>query len=120
MNDYSTPPQDNLSDELKRLGENINQFAKTAWESPERQKIQQELEMTFDTLGNSLNQAVEQLSQSPTGQQIKNELDDFGQHIAAGEVENQVKKEVSSILAMINDHLEKTTNQWKTPPSANS
>ena len=34
-----TPPQDELSEEMRKLAENINRFAKTAWESPERQKI---------------------------------------------------------------------------------
>ena len=105
--------QNNVSDELKRLGENINQFVKTAWESPERQQIQQELENSLNTLGASLNQAADEFSKSQAGQQIKSELDDFGQRLSNGEVEERVKQEVSSLLGLVNEHLEKTTRQWK-------
>ncbi|MCE1253417.1 MAG: hypothetical protein LWX83_07700 [Anaerolineae bacterium] len=112
MND-SGSTQNDVSDELRKLGENINQFIKTAWETPERQKIQQEIESSLNTLGTSLNQAADEFSKSPAGQQIKTDLDDFGQRLNNGQVEERIKSEVSNILNLVNQHLEKTTRQWK-------
>jgi hypothetical protein len=105
------PSQSEIADELRRLGENINQFAKAAWESPERQKIQQDLETGLNEIGTNLEKAAQQFSQSPTGQQIKNDIDDFGQRLSNGEVESKVKKEFISFLGELNQQIEQAANR---------
>jgi hypothetical protein len=114
------PSQNEIAEELRRLGENINRFAKTAWESPERQKIQQELEAGLNEMGSNLEKAAQQFSQSPTGQQIKNELEDFNQRLSNGEIETRVKKEVISILDTLNQHIEQASNQHQSNSSSDS
>ena len=114
------PHQDDISEELRRLADNINQFAKTTWDSPERQKIQQDLENRLNEMGPNLEKAAEQFSQSPTGQQLKNELEDFSQRISSGEFETQVKKEVVSFLGMLNQHIEQAANRHTSGPDPDS
>jgi hypothetical protein len=113
-----TPPQDDLSDELRRLADNINQFAKTVWESPERQKIQQDLEIRLNEMGTHLEDAAHQFSQSSTGQQLKNDLEDFNERLTNGEIETKVKKEVINVLDIINQHIEKAANHNPSGPGS--
>jgi hypothetical protein len=112
------PPQDDLTEELRRLADNINQFAKTVWESPERQRIQQDLEVRLNEMGTNLEDAAHQFSQSPTGQQIKNELDDFGQRVASGEIETKVKTEIIKVLGTLNQHIEQAANRHQSGPGS--
>lgn len=116
--DGQIPPQDNISEELYRLGRNINAFVKTAWESPERQKIQSELENHLMDLGSNLEQAAQELASSPAGKQIKEELDEFGQRLADGEVENKVKSEFVSLLDLINRQIEQASSQRSSEDNA--
>jgi len=111
-----TPPQDELSEEMRKLAENINRFAKTAWESPERQKIQSELETHLNEIGGGLEDAAQQFSQSPAGQQVKNELKDFNRRLANGEIETQVKKEVVNVLGILNREIEQVANRHSSTP----
>ena len=113
-----TPPRENLSDELRRLADNINQFATTIWENPERQKIQQELEVRLNEMGQNLETAAQQFSQSPTGQQLKNELEDFNQRLTNGEIEKKVKSEVINVLDILNQHIEQAANRHQNGPGS--
>ena len=114
------PSQKDIADELHRLGKNINLFAKTVWESPERQKIEKDLETGLNNLGPNLENAAHQFSQSPAGQQIKNDLDEFGQQLSNGEIETKVKKEVLSILSVLNQEIEQAANRHQSDVDSNS
>ena len=112
------PPKDDLTEELRRLADNINQFAKTVWESPERQKIQEDLHTRLNEMGTNLEDAAHQFSQSPAGQQIKSELDDFSQRLANGEIETKVKTEVIKVLGTLNQQIEQAANRHQSGPGS--
>lgn len=114
------PNENNISDELRKLGDTLNLFMKTAWESPERQHIQHELETGLETLSTSLNQAADEFAKSQAGQQVKSELEDFSQRLSNGEVETKVKNEVIYLLGKINNNLEQVANQWSTRSDHNT
>jgi ElaB/YqjD/DUF883 family membrane-anchored ribosome-binding protein len=120
MSDQNTPeptPND-LVDELRSLGDNLREMFASAWNSAERQRLQQDLEEGLADLKNSLNRATDEFQSSPTGQTIKEELADLNERLHTGEVEATVRREVLNALRLANDGLKKAAEHIKTPPSS--
>jgi signal recognition particle GTPase len=105
----TNPVQDKQSgellEELRSLGENLRTLLRSAWESEERKKLQQEIEIGLGDLHTSLSQAVQEFSDSPTGQTLKSDLDDLNERLRTGEVENKIRTEVISALRAANEGL---------------
>lgn len=118
QNSQSSPNPNDLRDELHALGENLRQMLASAWDSPERLRLQQDLEKGLADIKTSLNQAAEDFQSSPTGQTIKEDLADFNERLRTGEVESTVRREVLNALRLANEGLKKAAEQIKTPPSS--
>jgi hypothetical protein len=103
----SRPPAGNIGDELRALGENLVAALREAWGSPERRKLQGEIETGLADLGSSLKKAVSDFETSPTGQQIKADVEDFGERVRSGEVESKLRSELLQALQAVNSELEK-------------
>ena len=111
----TTPPSNDLLDELHNLGNNLKTLLQSAWESEERKKTQKEIETGLNELAKTLSQAANEFSQSPTGQTLKADLQDLQQRIQTGEVETKVRTEVVSALRAANEGLKKATTGVKPP-----
>ena len=111
----TTPPSNDLLDELHNLGNNLKALLQSAWESEERKKTQKEIETGLNELAKTLSQAANEFSQSPTGQTLKADLQDLQQRIQTGEVETKVRSEVVSALRAANEGLKKATTGVKPP-----
>jgi hypothetical protein len=111
----TTPPSNDLLDELHNLGNNLKTLLQSAWESEERKKTQKEIETGLNELAKTLSQAANEFSQSPTGQTLKADLQDLQQRIQTGEVETKVRSEVVSALRAANEGLKKATTGVKPP-----
>lgn len=121
MSEQNPTPEPNttpgeIADELRQLGQNLRQALQNAWESEERKKIQQEIEGGLDELGSTLSQAAKDFASGPTGQTLKAEIDEFGERLRSGEVENRVRSDVLEALRTVNQELKKAS-QGK-PPAA--
>lgn len=101
------PQGSDIADELRELGLKLKEILRTAWESPERKKVQQEIESGLTELGDTLNKAVNEFSESPTGQTLKADMEDFSQRVRSGQVESQVRDEILKALRLVNDELRK-------------
>jgi hypothetical protein len=77
------PPEENLTDELRRLGKNLSEALRSAWESPERRRLQQELE-----------------------------VEDVRQKVRSGEAETRVREELVNALRTVNAELQKVSERW--------
>ena len=107
-----------LLDELHAIGENLRGLFTSAWDSPERQRLQQDLEKGLNDLTTNLNQAATDFRNSQTGQQLKEDVADFNERLRTGEVEKAVRSEVLGALRMANEGLKKAAESLKTPPSS--
>jgi hypothetical protein len=96
-----------VGDELRALGENLVAALREAWGSPERQKLQDEIETGLVDLGSSLKQAVTDFETSPTGQKMKADVEDLGERVRSGEVEGKIRSELLQALQTVNNELEK-------------
>lgn len=114
MTDQTPPPENELVDELKTLGQNLKSLVQAAWESEERHKLQQEIQKGV----NEFQKAVSDFETSPTGQKLKSEVQDLGERLRAGEVETKLRGDLISALQSLNSALTRaTTKKDEAPPS---
>jgi hypothetical protein len=109
-----TPPkQENLTDALHKLGENLIQTLQAAWDSPERKKITQEIEVGLTDISSTVKRETEHFSESPTGQQLKSDVDDLRERVRSGETEAQLRQELLKALDLVNSELEKAASRLR-------
>jgi hypothetical protein len=118
----STPPEDKLAEEFHNLGKNLMDAFRTAWETPERQKLQQDIESGLNELGNTLRQEYNTFSESPTGQKLKADVEDLHERVRTGEAEAKVRSDLLVALKTVNEELQKVTDRLAShrPPEAAS
>lgn len=112
MSDPSNPSSD-LFDELFALGSNLTKLARAAWDSPERRKLQGELEAALTDLTNTLNRAGMEFTVSPTGQRIYAELQSVRERIRKGGLEAAAYEETLAILQRLNTELTRAAEKMK-------
>ena len=121
MNDQPQPePTDtnpDLTDEFRTLGKNLVEAMRTAWESPERKRLQEEIESGLNEFGATLRQEGETFRESPTGQRLKSDFENIQERIRTGEAENRIRQELLNALKSINAELSKITERWSGPAS---
>ncbi|MDD5466944.1 MAG: hypothetical protein PHS96_03985 [Anaerolineales bacterium] len=110
--------EENLAEEFRQLGCNLVETLRAAWDRPERQKLQDELEAGLAELAATLKTEAENFAQTPAGQQLKSELDDLRQRINSGEAEQVARQEILNALRLVNAELEKAAGRWKAPAEA--
>lgn len=110
-------PNDDIGDQLNELGKNLRDTLRTAWESDERRKLQQEIEVGLANLGDSLSQAAKEFSNSPTGQNLTEDVKDMHERWQTGEVGTKVRSEITEALRTVNQELQKAYQRNQPPPS---
>jgi len=108
---------DDIGDQLNELGKNLRDTLRTAWESDERRKLQQEIEVGLANLGDSLSQAAKEFSNSPTGQNLTQDVKDMHERWQTGEVGTKVRSEITEALRTVNQELQKAYQRNQPPPS---
>src|SRR4030042_4025092 len=113
-------PNENIGEQLNELGKNLRDALRTAWESEERVKLQQEIEEGLANLRDSLNQAANDFTNSPTGQNLKEDVKDIHYRWQTGEVGSRVRSEIAEALRTVNQELQKTSQKSQPPPTDKS
>jgi hypothetical protein len=98
-----------IAGELGDLGLNLIGVLQAAWDRPERQKLQQEIESGLKELGSALRKETEVVSNSKVSQRVKTEVNDINYRVRSGEVEVRVREELVGALKAINTELAKVT-----------
>jgi hypothetical protein len=107
--DENAKSQDSLVEEFRNLGQNLIVTLRTAWGSPERKLIQDEIEEGLADLAVTFKQEAAAFRDSPTGQRIKSDAEEFRQRMRSGEIESQIHSELLNALRLINHELEKVS-----------
>ena len=115
-NENKTPEGD-IGDQLNELGKNLRDALRTAWESDERRKLQQDIEVGLANLRDSLNQAATDFSSSQTGQTLKEDVKDLNERWKTGEVGSKVRTEIADALRTVNQELQKASRKDPPPPA---
>ena len=111
-------PQDDIRIEFRRLGRNLIEALRNAWENAERQKLQREIEEGLSEFADAMKEEAKKFEESQTGQQLKSELSDLKERLHNGEVQETVREEILKALRVINLELDKATKEWKEKDAA--
>jgi signal recognition particle GTPase len=110
-------PEGDLGEQLNELGKNLRDALRTAWESDERRKLQQDIEVGLANLRDSLNQAATDFSSSQTGQTLKEDVKDLNERWKTGDVGSKVRTEIADALRTVNQELQKASRKDPPPPA---
>lgn len=110
-------PEENLVDEFRQLGKNLVDLLHSAWDSPERQKLQQDIREGINNLGDNLRQEVDNFQQSPSGQRLKTEVEDINSRLKSGELEQKIRREIADALKSVNSELQRWLEQQPKKPT---
>ena len=103
--------QNDLFEEFRQLGENLVNALRGVWESPERKRLQQEIEAGLAEVSNSVKKEADTFKESPTGQRLKSDIEDLRERINSGEIEANVREELLKSLQFINNELRKISGR---------
>ena len=116
MSDNPNPEEETkgqtLADELNNLGDNLTDLLRTAWDNPERKRVQGEIEGGFNEFANLVKREAESFSESETGQRFRSDINEFGDRIRSAEAREKVRLEVLSIMQNANAELRKVIDKW--------
>jgi len=96
-----------LSDEFRKLGENLAESLKALWEHPETKQVRAEMKDGLEQLGDSLSHAVHNFSESTEGQRLQAGVEELGDKFRTGDIESKARYELINALNKINIELEK-------------
>jgi hypothetical protein len=111
MND-KPEPESNLRDEFSNLGKNLVEMLRTAWNSAEATRVQEEVTSGLNELGTTLRREAENFASSPTAQQIKEEMHQVGEKVRSTEFQSSVQHELLTALQTVNNELQKVIDDW--------
>lgn len=109
---------EDLGAEFRAFGENLKAMLRAAWDRPERQQLQAEIERGLTELGTTLRQTADEFSQSEVGQRVKTEVDDLRERVERGEVDKKVREDLGKALRTVNAELQKLADQLRGTRSA--
>lgn len=104
---------DNLREEFRLLGKNLQKIINSAWASPERARVEEELMDGLNDLRDSLRDSFHDFAQSETGKQLKENMENLNEKIKSGEIGNDIRTEIAGVLRKINSELENTSDRWQ-------
>ncbi|HNB51867.1 MAG TPA: hypothetical protein PK530_07985 [Anaerolineales bacterium] len=114
MSDQTPQQEENLGAEFRAFGETLKEMLRAAWERPERQQFQTEIESALHELGTTLRQTAGEFSQSEVGQRMKTEAENLRSRVERGEVEKTVREDLGKALRTVNAELQKVTEKLRT------
>ncbi len=102
-------PESDLSAELRELGKNLKQAARTAWESEESRRFQQELKDGLAALEAGLRETASEMSSAETKQRLRAEAHELREKVRSGEAETQLRANLLAALRAVNAEIKMAT-----------
>lgn len=99
------PPTSSLIAELNRLGENLGQLVKAAWESEERKSIEKELAVGLEQFVKRVNEAVESAHADPTVNKARAKAQEAWQTAHGPQIVAEMRMGVIDTLRKVNEEL---------------
>ena len=95
-----------INEQFQKLSANFTAILHAAWNRPERQKLQSEIEAGLDELGHALRKITSEFQASDLGQQLITKATDVRVKIEQGTLEEKLHIELNQILKNVNRELE--------------
>ncbi len=111
------PQEESLTDEFRDLAKNLVTILQTAWDRPERRKLQDELETGLTELSSTIKREAKAAVESPAGQRIRSDIEGMGEKVRSGQVEAKVHDELVGALKTLNAELKKAATHLSSSPA---
>ena len=105
-------PEDNIKDEFRNLGKSLLSALQAVWDSPERQRIQNEIVEGLNEAGAALKKESEEFSLSQTGEQIKKNIEQLGEEFRTSEFKESLRNDLVKVLKSTNSELERVIDRF--------
>lgn len=112
-----TGSSNDILDEFRTLGENLASTLRSIWESPERKRLQSDVEDGLVELNNTLKKEVESFKEGSTGQRLKADVDELKESVSSGEASRRAREELHKALKYINTELSKFMQDFESKDS---
>ncbi len=116
-----TRPEKNIADELNRLGKQIADTIKAAWESDDRKKLQTEITEGLQKFGEQVTEATKKAGESDTAKQLREQAEKVAAEVRESNVVEEVRQGLLTGLETLNKELGKLLErleQGKAPTPA--
>ena len=87
-----------LSDEFQSLADNLVRLMRNTWSSPERIRLQQDIESNLADLSSALQKEIKDFQESDSGKQLKADMQTIHEQIRSSDIPNRVRDEIKSAL----------------------
>lgn len=101
-----------LAAEFADLGRKIRETVTTAWNSEERQKIQQDLKTGFDKFVDEVNKAAKNLRDSDVGVKVETGVKKAHEDVKSGKVADDTRKGMIKALRAMGEALDKMADSF--------
>ena len=101
-----------LSEEFKALGKELETFLRTLWASEERKRIQSEVESGLVEVGQALETFIRDLQSREEVQELKREMEDVAERFRTGEVQEKARTELLASIRRVNEGLRKASQKF--------
>ncbi len=108
----------NIADELGKLGKQVADAIKAAWESEDRKKLQSEIAEGFQKFGKEVSEAAEKASESETAKELREKAEKVVEEIRESDVVEDVRKGILIGLDALNRELGKLLEKLEPKPAA--
>lgn len=105
-----------IADELGKLGKQVADAIKAAWESEDRKKLQAEIAEGFQKFGKEVNEAAEKASESETAKELRGKAEKVVEEIRESDVVDDVRKGILTGLDSLNRELGKLLEKLEAKP----
>ena len=105
-------PRSDLKDQFRNLGENIKNVLNNAWDSQERQNVQQEIQDGLNEVGEIMESLVGGVRDSEPGKKFVEGMDNLSEKYQSGEMQAQVRESLVSAMDTLNANLKKASDKF--------
>jgi signal recognition particle GTPase len=110
-----TPAADkSIADELARLGKQVADAVKAAWESEDRKKIQADVADGLQKFSQEVSSAFERATESEQAREVRVKAEKVADDIAKSDVVGEVRKGIVSGLEVVNRELSRLLERLET------
>ncbi len=106
-----------IADELSKLGKQLAEAVKAAWESEDRKKLQAEIAEGFQKLSQEVGAAVEKASESEAARELREKAEKVVEEIREADVVEEVRKGILVGLEALNRELGKLLEKLESAPA---
>lgn len=104
--------KENVSEELKKLGDNLKSMLNAFWDSEERKSATRQLEEGAAEISKAIDKFADDVSSSEASKRLRSEVDDIQKRIQSGEMEERVRQDVIFTLQKVNQELNRFSQRW--------